>query len=69
MGALLKKAVSDDLVLSKAVKDAGYRIEFVPGSLVASHGGCDFGQLPEWTTRQMIIIKVYSQGLQVCYIR
>ena len=47
----MKKAVSDDLVLSKAVKDAGYRIEFVPGSLVASHGGCDFGQLPEWTTR------------------
>lgn len=57
---LWKNALSDDLVLSKAVKKAGYRIEFVPKCMVVSSDGCNFGQLVEWTTRQIVILRVYA---------
>jgi cellulose synthase/poly-beta-1,6-N-acetylglucosamine synthase-like glycosyltransferase len=60
IASLWEKALSDDLVLSKAVKEAGYRIEFVPRSWAVSYGDCGFRQLLEWTTRQMIILKVYA---------
>jgi cellulose synthase/poly-beta-1,6-N-acetylglucosamine synthase-like glycosyltransferase len=57
---LWRKAVSDDLVLSQAMKNAGYRIAFVPQSLVVSYEDSSFWQLWEWTSRQMIIVKVYA---------
>lgn len=59
------ETVSDDYALTKAVKiskDKLY-IKFVPLCLVPSLGGCTLSELLEFTTRQIIITKVYSPNL------
>jgi len=58
-----KHSVSDDYSLTEAVNAAGLRIHFEPRCLVASHGDCTWRELVEWSTRQIIITKVYSRGL------
>ncbi|KAF0248306.1 MAG: glycosyltransferase [bacterium] len=55
--------VSDDYALTKAVKNAKFYIKFVPLCLVPSLGSCSLAQLLEFTTRQIIITKVYSPKL------
>lgn len=55
--------VSDDYGLTQAVKASKQTIKFVPNCLVASLGGCSFSELLEFTTRQIIITKVYSKPL------
>ncbi len=56
-------AVSDDYAITRAAQKAGTRIMFVPSCLIPSHGECSFGQLLEFTTRQIIITRVYHPGL------
>ena len=58
-----KGALSDDYALTRAVKDAGYYVKFVPKCLVASFEDTDLKDLLEWTTRQIIITKIYSPNL------
>lgn len=58
-----RHSVSDDFSLTEAVNAAGLRIHFQPRCLVASHGDCSWRELVEWSTRQIIITKVYSRGL------
>jgi glycosyltransferase involved in cell wall biosynthesis len=53
-------AVSDDYQLSAAVKRSGRYIKFVPRCLLPSRGACSFGELLEFTTRQMTITRAYS---------
>ena len=53
-------ALSDDFALTRAVRAAGLDIVFVPTCLVPSHGACGWGELFEFTTRQMKITRVYS---------
>lgn len=55
--------VSDDYGLTQAVKASKQAIKFVPSCLVPSLGGCSFSELLEFTTRQIIITKVYSKAL------
>ena len=52
-------AVSDDYVLTRAVQAEGLRIKFVPQCLVMSEAKFNFSELLEFTTRQMIITRVY----------
>lgn len=54
------RAVSDDYVLTAALKEAGQRIKFIPQCLVASHADAGLKDLLEFTTRQMRITRVYS---------
>lgn len=61
--AYWEHSVSDDYSLAEAVRAAGLRIHYQPRCLVASHGDCDWRELLEWSTRQVIIAKVYSRGL------
>lgn len=61
--AYWEHSVSDDYSLAEAVRAAGLRIHYQPRCLVASHGDCDWRELLEWSTRQVIITKVYSRGL------
>ena len=61
--AYWEHSVSDDYSLAEAVRAAGLRIHYQPRSLVASHGDCNWRELLEWSTRQVIITKVYSRGL------
>ena len=56
-------SVSDDYRLTAALRQAGLPIRFVPTSLVPTHGDCGWRELFSWTTRQMIITRVYAPGL------
>jgi cellulose synthase/poly-beta-1,6-N-acetylglucosamine synthase-like glycosyltransferase len=56
-------AVSDDFAMSIAARNAGMRIVFVPSCLIPTHGDCTWSELLEFTTRQIIITRVYQPGL------
>jgi cellulose synthase/poly-beta-1,6-N-acetylglucosamine synthase-like glycosyltransferase len=53
-------AVSDDFAVTQSARAAGMRIVFVPECLIPSPGGCTFSELLEFTTRQIIITRVYE---------
>ncbi|MFH1372066.1 MAG: glycosyltransferase family 2 protein [Planctomycetota bacterium] len=53
-----QKAVSDDLSLSCAVKDAHKKVEFAPGCLVATYESTSWAKLFEFGRRQFVITKV-----------
>lgn len=53
-----QKAVSDDLSLSCAVKDAHKKVEFTPGCLVATYESTSWAKLFEFGRRQFVITKV-----------
>ena len=56
-------AVSDDYAITRAAQRAGAKIHFVPACLIPSHGECSFRELLEFTTRQIIITRVYHPAL------
>jgi ceramide glucosyltransferase len=56
-------AVSDDFAVTHAARAAGMRIVFVPACLIPSHGRCTWLELLEFTTRQIIITRVYEPKL------
>jgi cellulose synthase/poly-beta-1,6-N-acetylglucosamine synthase-like glycosyltransferase len=55
--------VSDDYAMTRAVREAGGRIEFTPRCLVASREESSFGDFLRWANRQIIITRVYSAPL------
>lgn len=55
--------VSDDLMLTRALRDAGKPIVFVPQCLVATHHPTTWAKLLEWTTRQILLTRVYEPRL------
>src|SRR5215213_5616797 len=55
--------VSDDFTITHVLKEAKLPIHFTPNCLVASVGDCDFKELPEFTTRQIKITRVYASHL------
>lgn len=55
-----KGTVSDDFALTNALREAEMPIYFVPKCLTATVEDCTFGELLEFTTRQMKITRVYS---------
>jgi ceramide glucosyltransferase len=55
--------VSDDFALTNALKEAHLPIRFVPACLTASLEDCTFGELLEFTTRQVKITRVYAAHL------
>ena len=56
-------AVSDDYAVTLAMRKAGKRIVFVPQCLVPSYGECTWSELLEFTTRQLVITRVYEPRL------
>jgi cellulose synthase/poly-beta-1,6-N-acetylglucosamine synthase-like glycosyltransferase len=56
-------AVSDDFAVTHAARAAGLRIVFVPTCLIPSLGRCTWLELLEFTTRQIIITRVYEPKL------
>lgn len=55
--------VSDDFALTRALHEADLPIKFVPACLTASFEDCTFGELFEFTTRQMKITRAYASHL------
>jgi len=51
--------VSDDYALTRAVHDAGSFVKFVPKCLTVTREDASLGALLEFTTRQIIITRVY----------
>jgi cellulose synthase/poly-beta-1,6-N-acetylglucosamine synthase-like glycosyltransferase len=54
-----KKGLSDDLILTKKVKEAGYKIKFIPQCLVPSSNEISF---IGWGTRQFTWVKWYYKS-------
>ena len=52
-------AVSDDYALTRAMQEARLRINFVPRCLMLSREDAGLGKLLEFTTRQVIITRIY----------
>ncbi|HXE75095.1 MAG TPA: glycosyltransferase [Candidatus Xenobia bacterium] len=55
--------ISDDYMLTKALRAAGRRIVFVPQCLVTTHHATTWLKLIEWTTRQLLLTRVYEPRL------
>jgi cellulose synthase/poly-beta-1,6-N-acetylglucosamine synthase-like glycosyltransferase len=55
--------VSDDFAVTNAAQRAGIGLVFVPECLVPSYGECTWSELLEFTTRQMVITRVYHPRL------
>ena len=56
-------AASDDYALTRTLQEAERAIRFVPACLTASLEDCTFGELFEFTTRQLKITRVYAPHL------
>jgi cellulose synthase/poly-beta-1,6-N-acetylglucosamine synthase-like glycosyltransferase len=56
-------SVSDDYSITRTAQSAGAKIVFVPECLIPSYGECSFSELLEFSTRQIIITRVYHPGL------
>jgi ceramide glucosyltransferase len=52
--------VSDDYAVTQAVRDAGGRIRFEPRGLTGSREESTFSEFLRWSTRQIIITRVYA---------
>ena len=59
LGERWRSVLSDDLVLTRAVREAGLRIEYAPAALVATHEGGDRAMCLEWCLRQMTMASLY----------
>jgi ceramide glucosyltransferase len=63
------RGLSDDLLLTQAVRAAGLKIPFVPACLVPTFEPCTWRQLLEWTNRQASIARVHvPQSLGMCLL-
>ncbi len=60
-----RRGLSDDLILSKAVKDAGYKIKFVPECIVESYGEESIRKFMKWGTRQFTMVRWYYPSLWI----
>jgi cellulose synthase/poly-beta-1,6-N-acetylglucosamine synthase-like glycosyltransferase len=58
-----KHSISDDYSLARALKAAGLKICYEPRCLIPSYGDCSWRELLEWSTRQILITKIYSRRL------
>ena len=54
-----REVLSDDLVLSQAVRDAGLKIAYAPGALVPTFEGATRAICLEWCVRQMMMATLY----------
>ena len=55
--------VSDDYAMTRAVREAGGKIAFEPRCLVASREQSSLSEFLRWSTRQIIITRVYAAHL------
>ena len=62
MDKIWEKSASDDLTLSRAVKEAGLRVIFVPACFVASYEKIKFLSFLEFARRQFLITRITAPG-------
>src|SRR5256712_7830757 len=59
LGDRWRGVLSDDLVLTQAVREAGLKIAYVPAALVPTYEGADRATCTEWCLRQMTMATLY----------
>jgi len=59
LGDRWRDVLSDDLVLTQAVREAGLKITYVPAALVPTFEGADRATCTEWCFRQMTMATLY----------
>ena len=59
-----RDVLSDDLVLTRVLREAGRSIAYAPPALVATHEGADRAVCTEWCLRQMTMAVLYHPGLR-----
>lgn len=60
MRGLWSGTLSDDFAVTRAMKSENLDIAYAPGALTPSFEDCSFGEMIEFTTRQMKITRVYG---------
>lgn len=63
VAAIWQKSLSDDLTLSKAIRDDGLLVRFVPACLNASWIEMTWLRLFEFARRQFVITRIYAPAL------
>jgi ceramide glucosyltransferase len=63
MRGRLKGTLSDDFTFTRAIKENGLSIYFVPQCMTATVEDCNFREFLEFSTRQMKITRVYAAPL------
>jgi len=53
-------ALSDDMVVTHAVKGLGLRVLYLPAATVLTYEPCDWRIVLEWTTRQTVMMRAYD---------
>ncbi|MBZ5535904.1 MAG: glycosyltransferase [Acidobacteriia bacterium] len=56
-------SISDDYSLTQALREAQLAIRFVPQCLLPSSGRTTWREVMEWSTRQLILTRIYSNRL------
>jgi len=59
LGDRWRGVLSDDLVLTQAVREAGLKIAYVPAALVPTYEGANRATCTEWCLRQMTMATLY----------
>ncbi|MBI4416576.1 MAG: glycosyltransferase family 2 protein [Euryarchaeota archaeon] len=54
-------ALSDDMIVTQAVKGVGLRVEYVPHATVLTEEPSDWPSVLEWTTRQTVMMRAYDR--------
>lgn len=54
--------ISDDFTVTRIVREAKLDIHFIPAAMAATIEDCSFGELLEFTNRQIKITRVYSRS-------
>ncbi len=57
---LWKGEISDDAPITRYIDERGMHIEFVPRAVVASFDDYKISELTKWSTRQVLMVKMYA---------
>ncbi|MCC5829592.1 MAG: glycosyltransferase family 2 protein [Phycisphaeraceae bacterium] len=61
IGDVWAHALSDDMTMSKRLKERGYQLAFVPECIVESREEDTFRSLIHWTNRQTLVTRFYNR--------
>ncbi|MEE9600090.1 MAG: glycosyltransferase family 2 protein [Thermoplasmata archaeon] len=59
-----RRSLSDDMVMTQALKEAGYSIAFAPRATVANYTDSSFSEVIHWTNRQACLALLYAPAMR-----
>ncbi|MFQ5919874.1 MAG: glycosyltransferase [Thermoplasmata archaeon] len=58
------ESLSDDMVMTQALRERGHRMAFAPRATVANYTGKSWGEVLRWTTRQTLLALLYNPAMR-----